>query len=620
MKTVIVLLLLMAPSLFAQSQNQSYIYSVEETANAIEGFAINSTTGAIVAVPGTPFADAGGPVAASTNQAGTFLFVVNPGSNSVSVYGINSAGSLTEISGSPFSTGDGQQPSAIAVSTDNKSLYVGSNFSESSPNNGVLQTYSIAADGSLTLAMAQTTEPFPVGFVVSATGPFLYLAGFNHVDIYNTTSGLPVAAGSFPVPAEVTITGNNSFLFIGGSNGPGNPGGPGFLTTLQINPDGSLTQVAEFSTPPSDTISNLALAGNFLFTNFGTFVIGSDGTVTLSPHSTWNAAESIALAALTSGPFVFTGSQPDSNPPGLIYPFVLAQDGTLTNSEPPLLLQNRSTDLVIATTETVAVTNPAFVFQPAVFPFNPVPVGNSIVGLIQIFSTGSAPLDIASISISGDGVFTETNNCPAVLAPLAICSINLVFAPTSAKSFTANLNLVANVGGNVLITGTGIAVAPVPPTAGPTITATPASAAGSAGQAFAFMLTTANFGKAPTLMADCSKIPATTCMIQGATLSVQTSKPSSSTPATIFKLPSITLFEGLLTVAFGLFIIRKRAARLSLALACLGFLTACGGHTSGALPGNPGPVLNPGTPSGTFQIVISAAGTQTTATVMLTIQ
>jgi hypothetical protein len=153
----------------------------------------------------------------------------------------------------------------------------------------------------------------------------------------------------------------------------------------------------------------------------------------------------------------------------------------------------------------------------------------------------------------------------------------------------------------------------------PTIVVTPATATGTPGQMFTFTLTTANFGKAPTLMADCSKIPATTCAIQGAMLSVQTSKPSSSTPAFVFKFPPIAPF-GLLGMVFGIFVIRKRAARLTLALACLGLLTACGGHVSGALPGNPGPIVNPGTPSGTYMIVISAAGTQTTTAVMLTIQ
>ena len=96
-----------------------------------------------------------------------------------------------------------------------------------------------------------------------------------------------------------------------------------------------------------------------------------------------------------------------------------------------------------------------------------------------------------------------------------------------------------------------------------------------------------------------------------------TTAPSSSTPALVFRFPPTAPL--MLGIAFGIFVIRKRAARLSLALACLGLLTACG-HTSGALPGNPGPTLNPSTPNGTYLIVISAAGTQTTTTVTLTIQ
>jgi 6-phosphogluconolactonase len=117
MKTIFTLLLLvLAPSLFGQ--NQSYLYSVEQSANVIEGFAINPTTGAVVAVPGSPFIDAGSPVEAATNSAGTFLFVANQNGNSISVFSIDTSGLLTQVTGSPFITGDGQQPSALAVSAD----------------------------------------------------------------------------------------------------------------------------------------------------------------------------------------------------------------------------------------------------------------------------------------------------------------------------------------------------------------------------------------------------------------------------------------------------------------------------------------------------------------------
>jgi hypothetical protein len=153
-----------------------------------------------------------------------------------------------------------------------------------------------------------------------------------------------------------------------------------------------------------------------------------------------------------------------------------------------------------------------------------------------------------------------------------MCSIDVTFAPASATNLTGSLNMVGDMSGSVLLTGTRTAVAPVPPTAGtPTITAIPASATGTPGQTFTFTLTTTNFGKAPTLTAGCSKIPATTCSIQGATLSVQTTKPSTSTPALVF--PSIpTYMRGvmLLGLVIGLItVVRKRQAKVSLALAAL---------------------------------------------------
>ena len=603
-KCALVLGLFLVSQIARAQTTQSYLYSIEQSANVIQGYSVNNTTGALIAVPGSPFSDVGGPVAAATNSTGTILFVANQATNSISVFAINSSlGALTEISGSPFSTGDGQQPSAISVSMDNQSLYVGSNFSESSPNNGVLQTYVIAVDGSLTLASAQMTEPFPVGFVVSATAPFLYMSGFNQVDIYNTSSGLPVVAGSFAISAEAAITGNNAFLFIAGSNGPNEPGGPGFLTTLQINNDGSLSQVAEFTSPIGDVITNLALAGNFLFTNFGTFVVAPDGSLTLSPNSAWNAAQPFTITSL--GSFLDTGSEPDSNPPGLIYPYVIAPDGTLTNSQPPLILQGRANQFVIANTSAVAPLLPAFVFNPSTpFNFNPFTVGTSIVGQVQIISTGSVALTINSISISGDPSFTETNSCSTSLPPSSSCNIEITFAPTTVGTFAGMLSLEGNESGSLSISGIGVAA--------PTVTVTPTSQSGQAGDTFTYTVAS----NASQVSVSCATIPAATCAINKGVLSVQTTAPSAAAA------PSVRWLLPLGLCATALLCLPRRRRKTILCVGALAVLAACGGAGSKLATATPPPTTTAGTPAGTYAVHLSAASgsTKATATAQVVIQ
>jgi len=95
-------------------------------------FSLDATTGALTEVPGSPFASGQqpGPVAidppvlAGTAPSGKFVFVGDTGGNSLSAYTIDSAGSLTPVSGTPIPLGANAQPSSIAVDPAGKFVYV----------------------------------------------------------------------------------------------------------------------------------------------------------------------------------------------------------------------------------------------------------------------------------------------------------------------------------------------------------------------------------------------------------------------------------------------------------------------------------------------------------------
>src|SRR5579864_4161085 len=105
------------PAGAALDSSGKYAY-VPNTADAsISAFALDGSSGALTAVAGSPFASGGngninGPLGIAASSAGAYLYVCNA-SNDVSVFSINSGtGSLSAIQGSPFPDG-GSGPSAI---------------------------------------------------------------------------------------------------------------------------------------------------------------------------------------------------------------------------------------------------------------------------------------------------------------------------------------------------------------------------------------------------------------------------------------------------------------------------------------------------------------------------
>jgi 6-phosphogluconolactonase len=93
-----------------------YVY-IPNTADAtISAFSLDNTSGALTAVPNSPFPSGGigninGPLGIARDDFGHFVFVCNA-SNDISVFSISGNGALTPVSGSPFADG-GNGPSAI---------------------------------------------------------------------------------------------------------------------------------------------------------------------------------------------------------------------------------------------------------------------------------------------------------------------------------------------------------------------------------------------------------------------------------------------------------------------------------------------------------------------------
>ena len=109
---------------------------------------------------------------------------------------------------------------------------------------------------------------------------------------------------------------------------------------------------------------------------------------------------------------------------------------------------------------TATVINPQASFSTGLLRFGMHGVGTSSQSPVVLTNTGGTPLSISNISVMGGvtGEFTQTNACPASLAPGAKCTITVGFTPAGRGLRAAYLNVVDNAAGGsqqVILSGTG---------------------------------------------------------------------------------------------------------------------------------------------------------------------
>lgn len=187
----------------AVSPDGEHLYVVNEESNSVSAYSI-AADGSLSPVTGSPFSTGSAPRMGSNGVAvspdGEHLYVTNQSANSVSAYSIAADGSLSPLTGSPFTTGE--TPRAASVSPDGKYLYL---VNETSEN---ISAYSIAADGSLGPVAGSpfSTKGAPLGVAVSPDGRHLYVA---HVAFGNDVLAYSIAAnGSLsPVAGSPFATG-----------------------------------------------------------------------------------------------------------------------------------------------------------------------------------------------------------------------------------------------------------------------------------------------------------------------------------------------------------------------------------------------------------------------------
>jgi len=177
------------------------------SAGSVDAWSINSSTGALTTVKGSPFSlgafSAAGGLAANNNAQ--VVYVADAGR--IDALHADASGALTALAGSPFSAGTGL---FLAVDPSDKFLFA----SDTTPPGNVL-AYTIDSTGALTAAAGSpfpavpgsATSTQPNQIVVDSTGKFVYvgLLTTNQIAAFSIDSS---TGGLTPVPGSPFATGN----------------------------------------------------------------------------------------------------------------------------------------------------------------------------------------------------------------------------------------------------------------------------------------------------------------------------------------------------------------------------------------------------------------------------
>lgn len=261
------------------------------------------------------------------DKSASFLFVSDFQNGTVEAFTINStSGALSAVPGSPFSAGPAPGAGGVAVDPSTRFLYV------TQVNSSAVAGFTIAAGTGVLTPIAGS--PFPAGntpmqAIVDPSGKFLYVSNYNDAlggisayTIDSTTGALTPIAGSpfptqsnFPGPNRMAIGGGGQFLYVGMS-GTANPNngvsaftidpGTGALTQITGSPFTAGSDPQGMATDPS---GKLLYTANSQDNTLSAFTIDSSaGTLTPASGSPFaTSASPLALAIDPAGQFLYVG-------------------------------------------------------------------------------------------------------------------------------------------------------------------------------------------------------------------------------------------------------------------------------------------------------------------------
>jgi len=309
---------------------KQYLYVGFESSEQIYGWTIDSTSGSLTPIAGSPytatFLSAFGGAAAEaemiTNPAGTLLFVSVPLENEIYAYQIGSGGALTPVTGTPFTAPI--EPINLATDGQGKYLYA-SNGNFGTHTASEVAAFSIGTTGALT-PVAGSPFAFPM-WQLQGEPTGTYMIG---------TSGNSAAPGFSGVDDD------NLYVFKISSTGAISPvSGSPFATvyspfSIAVSPNSGGNLVYSFSFNDTATAFNAPEGYQISSTGALTAVSGSPfaGLPTGSAGS-WGQFDQSGTLLLNYASFI---DEDTSEPVTQLSPFSVASGGGLTQPIPTLVL------------------------------------------------------------------------------------------------------------------------------------------------------------------------------------------------------------------------------------------------------------------------------------------
>jgi len=228
------------PNSVATDPSGSFVFVANSGDDNLSGFSIDSDTGRLTEIAGSPFTTGATPSSVAVSPSGTFVFVANSGDNTVSVFSVDiSTGVLSEVMNSPFATG--LNPTAVTSSVGDGLIFVA--------NTGDNTVSSFSFDPSVGELQEVTGSPFATGsgpssITVNTTGSIAYVTNF----LSSTVSAFAVSnngqlseLASSPYmtqsgPFSATITASGSFAYVTNFNSNS-------VTAFAVQGDGSLIEI-----------------------------------------------------------------------------------------------------------------------------------------------------------------------------------------------------------------------------------------------------------------------------------------------------------------------------------------------------------------------------------------
>jgi len=239
-----------SPTILAMDSAGAFLYVGNSGSGSISAFSIDSGTGALTEVAGSPFPIGMTPINMKVSPSGSTLYVTGGGFPCIiEAFNLNQ-GVLSVVPGSPFFTG--RNPFGLTISSSGNILYTANTLDNS------ISEFTINADGSLTeLSGSPIGEQYaaPVTLFIDKSGAYLYVAnqGSSNLAAYSIGSdgslalltGSPFGTGS--QPNSLATDAGGKYLFVGNQQSP-------VIQSFSLDTGtGALTSVASYSVPGSPT-------------------------------------------------------------------------------------------------------------------------------------------------------------------------------------------------------------------------------------------------------------------------------------------------------------------------------------------------------------------------------